>query len=61
MAQELATAVFSDGWTAVDHHPIVNVIMVSVLYTNRLSHMSVGRVPLTHSLMVNCITLDLLT
>ncbi len=27
MAQELASAVFSDGWTAVDHHPIVNAIM----------------------------------
>ena len=27
MSQELTTAVFSDGWTVVDHHPIVNVIM----------------------------------
>jgi hypothetical protein len=27
MAEELAAAVFSDGWTAVNHHPIVNIIM----------------------------------
>ena len=27
MTEELTTAVFSDGWTAVDHHPIVNIIM----------------------------------
>ena len=36
MTQELDTAVFSDGWTTVDHHPIVTVIMVSVLYTLRV-------------------------
>ena len=33
MVQDLAETVFSDGWTVVDHHPIVNVIMVSLLYT----------------------------
>ena len=27
MTPELASAVFIDGWTTVDHHPIVNVIM----------------------------------
>jgi hypothetical protein len=27
MTEELATAVFSDGWTTVDHHPIVNIMM----------------------------------
>ncbi len=31
MTEELGTAVFSDGWTTVDHHPIVNVIMVEGL------------------------------
>ena len=36
MTQELVTSVFSDGWTDVDHHPIVNVIMVSVHYTLRV-------------------------
>ena len=36
MTQELTTVVFSDGWTTVDHHPIVTVIMVSVLYTLRV-------------------------
>ena len=27
MTQDLVTAVFSDGWTAGNHHPIVNIIM----------------------------------
>ena len=27
MTPDLAAAVFSDGWTTEDHHPIVNVIM----------------------------------
>jgi hypothetical protein len=27
MARDLAAAVFSDGWTDVNHHPIVNIIM----------------------------------
>ena len=27
MTQDLAVAVFSDGWTALNHHPIVNIIM----------------------------------
>ncbi len=32
MTQELVTTVFSDGWTTVDHHPIliVNVIKTKV-------------------------------
>ena len=38
MAQELTTTVFSDGWTDVDHHVIVNVIMsVRPLHTLRAS------------------------
>ena len=38
MAEELAAAVFSDGWTAVNHHPIVNIIMgVRSLHTLRAS------------------------
>jgi hypothetical protein len=31
MVEEVAAVVFSDGWTTVNHHPIVNIIMVSVL------------------------------
>ncbi len=27
MDQELEDAVFIDGWTTVDHHPIVDIIM----------------------------------
>jgi hypothetical protein len=27
MSAELAAPVFSDGWTTVNHHPIVNIIM----------------------------------
>ncbi len=27
MAEELAGAVFNDGWTTVNHHPIVDIIM----------------------------------
>ena len=52
MSQEVDTSVFRDGWTVVDHHPIVNVIMVSVLYTlhvlpltlwdRRIHHTTVG-------------------
>ena len=38
MTQDLAAAVFSDGWTAVNHHPIVNIIMgVRSLHTLRAS------------------------
>ena len=44
MAQELVAAVFSDGWTAVDHHPIVNVIMgVRSLHTLRASIDTMGQ------------------
>ena len=44
MAQELVTAVFSDGWTAVDHHPIVNVIMgVRSLHTVSASFDTMGQ------------------
>jgi hypothetical protein len=43
MAQELAAAVFSDGWTAVNHHPIVNIIMgVRSLHTLRASIDTMG-------------------
>ncbi len=36
MTEELTVAVFSDGWTAVNHHPIVNIIMgVRSLHTLR--------------------------
>ena len=27
MSQDLVAAVLSDGWTVVNHHPIVNIIM----------------------------------
>jgi hypothetical protein len=27
MTSDLAATVFSDGWTTVNHHPIVNIIM----------------------------------
>ena len=38
MTQELATVVFIDRWTTVNHHPIVNIIMgVRSLYTLRSS------------------------
>ena len=44
MAQELVAAVFSDGWTAVDHHPIVNVIMgVRSLHTVSVSFDTMGQ------------------
>ena len=43
MAEELAAAVFSDGWTAVNHHPIVNIIMgVRSLHTLRASIDTMG-------------------
>jgi hypothetical protein len=43
MARDLA-AVFSDGWTAVNHHPIVNIIMgVRSLQTLRASIDTMGR------------------
>ena len=36
MTQELAQSVFIDGWTDVNHHPIVNIIMgVRSLHTLR--------------------------
>ena len=36
MTQELSVTVFSDGWTTVNHHPIVNIIMgVRSLHTLR--------------------------
>ena len=38
MTQDLTAAVFSDGWTAVNHHPIVNIVMgVRSLHTLRSS------------------------
>ena len=43
MTQELVVAVFSDGWTGVNHHPIVNIIMgVRSLHTLRVSIDTVG-------------------
>ena len=44
MAQEMDAAVFSDGWTDVDHHPIVNVIMgVRSLHTLCVSIDTMGQ------------------
>ncbi len=37
MTRDLATAVFSDGWTDVNHHPIVNIIMGVRSLNNLLS------------------------
>ena len=43
MTQELSASVFSDGWTAVNHHPIVNIIMgVRSLYTLHASIDTMG-------------------
>ena len=43
MTQELADAVFSDGCTVVNHHPIVNIIMgVRSLHTLRVSIDTMG-------------------
>ena len=42
MSQELVRAVFSDGWTVVDHHPIINVIIV-VVHTPRASIDTMGQ------------------
>ena len=43
MTQELVTAVFIDGWTSVNHHPIVNIIMgVRSLHTLRASIETMG-------------------
>jgi hypothetical protein len=36
--------VFSDGWTDVNHHPIVNIIMgVRSLHTHRVSIDTMGQ------------------
>ncbi len=44
MARDLTVAVFSDGWTDVNHHPIVNIIMcVRSLYTLRVSIDTMGQ------------------
>ena len=43
MSEELAGAVFSDGWTTVNHHPIVNISMgVRSLHTLRASIDTMG-------------------
>jgi hypothetical protein len=43
MTCDLATVVFSDGWTAVNYHPIVNIIMgVRSLHTLRVSIDTMG-------------------
>jgi hypothetical protein len=44
MARDLAETVFSDGWTDVNHHPIVNIIMgVRSLHTLRSSIDTMGQ------------------
>ena len=43
MTKDLATVVFIDGWTVVNHHPIVNIIMsVRSLDTLRVSIDTMG-------------------
>jgi len=43
MTEELTTVVFSDGWTTVNHNPIVNIIMgVRSLHTLRVSIDTMG-------------------
>ena len=43
MSEELAVVVFGDGWTTVNHHPIVNIIMsVRSLHTLRASIDTMG-------------------
>jgi hypothetical protein len=42
--RDLTTAVFSDGWTSVNHHAIVNIVMgVRSLHTLRETHASTER------------------
>ena len=44
MVRDLTTVVFSDGWTPVNHHPIVNIIMgVRSLHTLRSSIDTMGQ------------------
>jgi hypothetical protein len=44
MTRDLTTAMFSDGWTVVNHHPIVNIIMgVRSLHTLRSSIDTMGQ------------------
>jgi hypothetical protein len=44
MTHDLDAAVFSDGWTTVNHHPIVNIIMgVRSLHTLRASIDTMGQ------------------
>ncbi len=44
LVRDLAATVFSDGWTAVNHHPIVNIIMgVRSLHTLRTSIDTMGQ------------------
>jgi hypothetical protein len=44
MARDLAAVVFTDGWTSVNHHPIVNIIMgVRSLHTLRASIDTMGQ------------------
>jgi hypothetical protein len=44
MTHDLVTVVFSDGWTVVNHHPIVNIIMgVRSLNTLRTSIDTMGQ------------------
>jgi hypothetical protein len=44
MTRDLTTVVFIDGWTDVNHHPIVNIIMgVRSLYNLRSSIDTMGQ------------------
>ncbi len=44
MTRDLVTVVFNDGWTTVNHHPIVNIIMgVRSLHTLRGSIDTMGQ------------------
>jgi hypothetical protein len=43
MTQEMSVTVFRDGWTVVNHHPIVNITMgARSLYTLRASIETMG-------------------
>jgi hypothetical protein len=44
MTHDLTVTVFSDGWTTVNHHPIVNIIMgVRSVHTLRASIDTMGQ------------------
>jgi hypothetical protein len=44
MTRDLVATVFNDGWTVVNHHPIVNIIMgVRSLHTLQVSIDTMGK------------------